>query len=150
MKLKTHIIESNYNKTILTQIKDSHDTLKFKVASFGLEVGWGNGYVLLPKDHIFYGIHYDEINQHIHVHGGLTFSSLVDEDLKNNFGLEDSDIGSWIIGFDTAHYRDNLTTWPKERVQRETEALRRRLEDLQSLTQIQSPNKKELDGPFNV
>jgi hypothetical protein len=49
-----------------------------------------NGYVHVPKGNLYYGKSYDVIP--IICHGGLTYSS--DED------------GSWVIGFDTAHYLD--------------------------------------------
>ena len=35
------------------------------------EYGWGNGYILLPHNHPFYGRDYNELN--IDAHGGLTF-----------------------------------------------------------------------------
>jgi hypothetical protein len=82
------------------------------------EHGWGNGYVLLPKYHPFYGKDYDEIN--IIVHGGLTFGDYFD---KNTFlkWIKDKDIFGditvdnyekfhdyWMIGFDTGHYGDTV------------------------------------------
>lgn len=48
------------------------------------------GYIDIPKCHPFYQKHYDEIE--IDVHGGLTFSDVID--------------GFWTIGFDCAHYCD--------------------------------------------
>ena len=88
----------------------------------GLDTGWGNGYVLVPKGHPFYGVYYDEID--VDVHGGLTFSELVDAEIVKRWpGLTDDDIGFWIIGFDTAHARDTLSRWPKEAVQAETDRL---------------------------
>ena len=41
--------------------------------SFLMDVGWGNGYVLIPESHPFYMKDYDSID--VYVHGGLTFSS---------------------------------------------------------------------------
>ena len=37
------------------------------------EYGWGTGYVLLPHNHPFYGVHYDDLN--ISIHGGLTYGN---------------------------------------------------------------------------
>lgn len=79
-----------------------------------IETGWGNGYVFLPKGHRFYGIDYDEINQHVEVHRGLTYSR------------EDDD-GFWVVGFDTAHFGDNKDNWNRSRVLKETLKLRDQL-----------------------
>lgn len=76
--------------------------------------GWGNGYVALPKDHPWYGLDYNEIPAD--VHGGLTFGQLA-SDWSEQF---DFDPESWVIGFDTAHFGDNLNVWPKESVVEET------------------------------
>lgn len=54
---------------------------------------WYCAYVILPEDHKYYGMHYDDIP--IKVHGGLTFA--------NNHKLVD---GKWCIGWDYAHYDD--------------------------------------------
>lgn len=86
-----------------------------------IDFGWGNGYVIIPKDHKLHGVHYDDIN--VDVHGGLTFSELVDTQMMEKFGLDTEDIGKWCVGFDTAHYSDNLLNWSKERVKEETEYL---------------------------
>lgn len=80
--------------------------------------GWGNGYVVIPKDHPLNGLDYDTIHDKydIDVHGGLTFSAsakeLKEENwLPNNIEVKD---GDWIIGFDTGHYGDSLSRWPSE------------------------------------
>lgn len=90
--------------------------------------GWGNGYVLIPEGHPLHGKPYDDIE--VDVHGGLTFSELVDEDMINHWGeklLSKEDIGGWLVGFDTAHYSDNMCNWPKEAVQAEANRLRDQL-----------------------
>lgn len=72
--------------------------------------GWGNGYVALPSTHPFYGLDYDEIDQHVGVHGGLTYSqSYVHENETY-----------WLIGFDTMHSSDNPRNSNKEYVINET------------------------------
>ena len=72
--------------------------------------GWGNGYVALPSTHPFYGLDYDEIDQHVDVHGGLTYSqSYVHENETY-----------WLIGFDTMHGFDNPEHSNKEYVINET------------------------------
>lgn len=51
---------------------------------------WYFGYVEVPKNHIYFEQHYDDIND-IECHGGLTYSGYRFED------------GIYYIGFDTAH-----------------------------------------------
>lgn len=86
-----------------------------------MDFGWGNGYVVIPKGHPLHGKHYDDINSHVDVHGGWTFSQEVDPEMAVKWEqLQTSDIGSWIIGFDTAHSGDTLDKWPRESVEEET------------------------------
>lgn len=83
----------------------AHSVLAF------MRLGYGNGYCILPKGHIWHGKSYDYINQFISVHGGLTFSDYISSSTgevfnaiwdkairENNIKIDD-----WIIGFDTAH-----------------------------------------------
>ena len=86
--------------------------------------GWGNGYIVIPKGHELYMMGYDEIHDtyDISVHGGLTYSELVTREKKVLFGLEDNDINSWIIGFDTCHC-DDTSALDKQWVQDETDSL---------------------------
>jgi len=106
-----------------------------------MEVGWGNGYVLLPPGHPFHGKDYNNIEAY--AHGGLTFASLykswnqlknyedsgfdyqMDEKLAKVVKKYGSDFlkDHWCIGFDTAHYGNDLTTCSKEYVWNETKAL---------------------------
>ena len=93
--------------------------------------GWGNGYVVIPEGHPAHGKDYDDI--HVSVHGGLTFSALVDEKLLTELAddgvLTKEEIGSWVVGFDTAHFNDTLSNWPKEHVEAETGRLKEQLEN---------------------
>ena len=93
-----------------------------------MDFGWGNGYALIPIDHPLFGRHYDDINEHIDIHGGLTFSSFVNEGLIQSFGIDPEYDGYWCVGFDTCHYQDTLARWPKEAVQIEADELARQLE----------------------
>jgi hypothetical protein len=96
------------------------------------DVGWGNGYVLLPKEHPWFGKHYDDIP--VAVHGGLTFSDKIDMKwVTNTKGqvceeietLKEDDFNDlWCIGFDCAHSGDDLNTCPKEYVWRQAELLK--------------------------
>jgi hypothetical protein len=105
--MKTHIIENNHLARNLPGIRT--------------DFGWGNGYVLLHKEHPWHGLHYDDIP--VDIHGGLTYSSEVTKDGLKRLGLEPEDEGMWMIGFDTCHLGDTLSKWTKERVQKEAERL---------------------------
>ena len=89
----------------------------------GMEHGWGNGYVIIPKGHKLHGKHYDDID--VDVHGDLTFSKSAKEldwpEIPEN--LKDG----WVVGFDTAHYADTQSRWPKSAVQTEVERLKEQL-----------------------
>ncbi|EFE86020.1 hypothetical protein [Fusobacterium periodonticum] len=52
---------------------------------------WYCGYVEVPKNHIYFEQHYDDIND-IECHGGLTYSGYRFRD------------GAYYIGFDTNHF----------------------------------------------
>jgi hypothetical protein len=79
--------------------------------------GWGNGYIVIPKGHFLHGLDYNEINliEGINAHGGFTLSDSYDKCKKWEQVTEDMK-DSWIIGFDTMHYRDNLEKHNKEYV----------------------------------
>jgi hypothetical protein len=91
-----------------------------------MDFGWGNGYVLIPEGHKYHGVEYDNIP--VSVHGGLTYSKLVNEKTAELFGLGKDDIGKWCVGFDTYHLDDTLAKWIKEEVQKETDRLKEQLE----------------------
>lgn len=100
------------------------DIISGKIIDYG---GWGNGYVLLPPDHLYYNIDYDDIP--VDVYGGLTFSNYVSESgFKHK--IDEKYHNYWCIGFDTAHSGDNSFNWPKERVLEETIKLKKQLEQL--------------------
>ena len=91
--------------------------------------GWGNGYVLIPKGHPLHGKDYDEINEFIDIHGGLTYSQEVTEEFLQFDELDTEDIGSWMVGFDTLHHGDNIENCSEEFVRCETQNLREQLEN---------------------
>lgn len=121
--------------TIKTVIKENDWFFKHisepqrKIFMKMMEVGWGNGYALIPIGHPLHGKNYEEIDEFVSVHGGLTFSNLIDADLIRHFNLEEEDIGKWCVGFDTCHFEDNIQRWPKEFVQAEADSLARQLEN---------------------
>lgn len=130
---------------IINRINDSKNSKRFSIMKTWLrdargidgesdyKNGWGNGYVIIPKGHPLHGIEYDEINEKgIDVHGGLTCSVLVDKKLIERFSdeyppLNDEDIGTWLVGFDTMHYIDNIINCNKEFVESETERLKEQI-----------------------
>lgn len=102
---------------------------------FFREGGFANGYVVIPKDHPLWGLDYTaEEVESLNVHGGITFSEKVDEDMINHpkFGkdLVEEDLGSWVIGFDTFHSGDTLERWSRKKVEMEVINLIRQVEKL--------------------
>lgn len=81
-----------------------------------VECGYANGYVAVPPEHPFHGLHYDDANDTIDIHGGLTFSSSK-SDIKNPEWENSECIGFnsfdeipdnyWVFGFDTLHFGDD-------------------------------------------
>ena len=107
---------------------------KHEGLSFEIDFGWGNGYVLIPEDHKLYKCDYDVINRYVEVHGGLTFSQIIDERLMKLFDLKEEDLNKWMVGFDTCHCDDTLLRWPKKKVQEEADILAQQLELLSNET----------------
>lgn len=103
------------------------------IAGYGFDFGWGQGYVLLPDIHPFYGVDYDDL--YINIHGGLTFGKkfesdhflewIKDVEIDGDVNVENfKDFDNyWIIGFDTGHYNDSLFNCPKSYVLSETNRL---------------------------
>lgn len=84
-------------------------------------MGWGNGYVAVPPTHVLWGKDYEEVNKHIVIHYGLTFSDIIDN--GSTIFLQYAPEGWWVFGFDTGHFGDGLDRWPKEAVAAETKKL---------------------------
>jgi hypothetical protein len=61
---------------------------------------WFCGYVGVPKDHPYWGKHYDDVD--VDIHGGLTFSEKGDDATI----WKNSEI--WWFGFDTCHAWDDV------------------------------------------
>jgi len=97
----------------------------------GCVTGWGNGYILIPKGHRMHGVDYDDIP--VDVHGGLTFAILVNAKTVKEWeglGMDESDIGTWMVGFDTVHAYDTPISCPESYVINETENLKNQLESI--------------------
>lgn len=90
---------------------------------FKTQCGWGNGYVILDKGHPWFGMPYEDIP--VSIHGGLTYGQhLTEKDIKEwDTNLSESDVGKYMIGFDTWHYGDTSERWTKEEVQKEANRL---------------------------
>lgn len=58
------------------------------------DFGFLCGYIGVPKNHRFYGVHYMDMDTN--VHGGWTFSDFIDDD------------DWWYFGFDCAHVGDYI------------------------------------------
>lgn len=107
----------------------------FPMMPAGMEVGYANGYVAVPKDHPFFGKNYDDVS--VDVHGGLIFAcpgnNITAAELPETEVLEgclyDLDEDWWVFGFDTCHYMDNPENCNREYVISETLNLKRQLEE---------------------
>lgn len=117
-------------------------------------IGWGNGYVIIPKEHPLFGVEYWDVEEQIEVHGGLTFSQYLEDMnlnviLDGNEHLQDSNLSKkrikdyWIFGFDTCHINSgNFNT--KQKVLNETLYLKEQLEEIKSFKLIDDLIKENL------
>ena len=80
------------------------------LSNIGLNAGWGNGYVKLPKSHPLFGEDYDVISEKIKWQG-------------NELTYADFDGKYYTVGFDTNHYGMDQYNWSKSRVEKEAERL---------------------------
>lgn len=106
-----------------------------------LTFGWGNGYVIIPKGHRLYEKSYDDVHKilpDLEVHGGLTFSDYVSSFSQDGFVMNEQGFVAakawfnqedWVIGFDTAHYKDTLESWSIERVMQEARKLKKQINE---------------------
>lgn len=98
--------------------------------------GYANGYVAVPPEHPWYGKSYEEVEDKIGIHGGLTFHAKSDEccawdDIETiNDDSNLIPLGWWVFGFDTIHAYDNLDNWNKEKCIAETLRLKEQLEEV--------------------
>lgn len=101
-------------------------------------MGWGNGYVVLPEEHPLHGLGYYDIpeSHEVDVHGGITYAETAancSDEVKERLGLDGSE---WVFGFDTAHGSDTPQRWTRETVQVELERFAKQFESMdQPLTE---------------
>jgi hypothetical protein len=96
-------------------------------------IGFINGYVRLPEDHVARSAGYDQINRSVSVHGRLTYG--VDAD--GWVGFDTGHGGDYWPGMDTKYFFGPAErTWDLERLTAEVEGL---AEALANMTEIADP-----------
>lgn len=93
---------------------------------------WYCGYVVLPKDHPYYEVDYDEVMEKgdIRVHGGLTFSGRF------------NDFDGYLLGFDCNHVDDNPSN------QNENYTLNECLELVDQLIEVEEMDTQKIEWGF--
>lgn len=90
-------------------------------------MGFWCGYVGVPKDHPLFLTEYEEIECDIDVHGGLTFSDYLSNEVVlttwENYHQSDHYLDAWFFGFDCSHIDDlvPLSPFPRGGVYRDAE-----------------------------
>ena len=97
-----------------------------KKSTTTFERGWGNGYVGIGKDHPLFSVDYGKLwNSDLEVHGGITFSELIDcKDENSEWHVLD---GMWAFGFDTAHSDDDQYSCSESYVKRQLDDFAKQL-----------------------
>ena len=83
---------------------------------------WYCGYAVIPEDHPFYGADYDDVEDDIDVHGGLTFSGDIE------------DVDGFLLGFDCAHYGDSPEVQDEEYTLKECKKMVDQLIEIKKLS----------------
>ena len=102
-----------------------------QTSGLAFERGYANGYIAIPRGHELYGKHYDEIP--LSVHGGWTFSEYASVLRPDQLEFVDGNViapNSWVIGFDTAHFGDNLKNRDRNFVVSELKTVLKNLRNL--------------------
>lgn len=81
------------------------------------------GYVVIPEESPFYGMDYGDLEDCICVHGGLTYSGMIDG------------IDGYLIGFDCGHGGDNPYIQDEKYTLKECESLVDQIIELEKLLQ---------------
>lgn len=89
-----------------------------------IDTWWGNWYVVIPRWHKLYWVHYNDID--VDVHWWLTFSDFAKNLTTLPIDCNDDD---WIIGFDTAHWLDTRAYRTRDHVMEETKKLKEQIEN---------------------
>ncbi|MFA5166872.1 MAG: hypothetical protein WC449_06305 [Candidatus Paceibacterota bacterium] len=113
----------------MTNLKTIPFTVENTWTPKGSSHGWGNGYVAIPPGHPLFGMDYNDLNDAINIHGGLTYGEIYDHEDFETLNRPDLE-GHWIFGFDTCHYADNQENWDLFKVAVEAVDLKRQLDSL--------------------
>lgn len=68
--------------------------LLWNIGNFMMQNRWFCGYVRIPENHKLYGVDYNDLEDILSVHGGVTFAGALD-------GMD-----GFYVGFDCAHLGD--------------------------------------------
>lgn len=100
------------------------------------ECGWGNGYVIIPKNHILYKTDHSYLP--VNLTSNLTFSDYVHKLPRiRETDISINNYGDWIVGFDTADPYYSFAT--KDFVELETNNLLSQLEKLANAIKLVQP-----------
>lgn len=93
-------------------------------------LGTHNGYVIVDKSDWKAGLTYEELDELVEVHGGLTYKDThhLDELKEMGFKFKKPIV---MFGFDTAHAGDTIDNWNKDATLLETMDLALQLEKLE-------------------
>lgn len=92
----------------------------------GLDAGTHNGYVIIQQSDWKADMDYDDLDEMVMVHGGLTYKDDHHLDMLAEHGVT-FDEPVIMFGFDTAHARDTAEEWNKEATLLETHILAEQL-----------------------
>lgn len=92
----------------------------------GLDAGTHNGYVIIQRSDWKASLSYDELDELVSVHGGLTYKNDIHVEMLAEKGVT-FDEPVVMFGFDTAHAWDTAAEWDKEATLLETHILAEQL-----------------------
>lgn len=120
--------KENYRGYTIVVKKFCEDSIYPFFPDTSVNIVWFCGYAVIPEDHPFYGADYDDVEDGIDVHGGLTFSGELDG------------IYGFLLGFDCNHYCDSPEVQDEEYTLSECKRL------VDQLIEIDKRNWKENIG----
>lgn len=89
------VLQERYRGYELIVRKISCEPREMSASSYPVNDHWYCGYVVIPEYSPLYGVDYDDLEDNIRVHGGLTYSGRI-------YGID-----GYLIGFDCHHAGDN-------------------------------------------
>lgn len=130
------VLKKEYRGYELIVRQVGYETWQITPGFFRNNSYWYCGYVVIPKDSPFYGVDYEDLEDDIWVHGGLTFSGRIE-------GVE-----GYLLGFDCNHGGDNSLVQDEEYTFKECKSLADQIISLEEL--IKSGNKKDKTYRYEV